>query len=105
MGSRVMHNDVFSLVILSGQTVSDVIPIGEFSTGSVQAPAAITGSSFQVEVGIDVRGVFVAVGNALTLSADELVALPSEAFIGSRMRLVSDATELATRTFSIFLKE
>ncbi len=84
--------------------------VAEYNRGSIQVPAAITGTSYTLEVsndGLTWDGLKVAAGTAVAAvnwAADDILPLPASVFDCQYARIVSQANEAAARTFKVFLK-
>lgn len=104
---RAYHD--LSAVIASAGTQSNAIAIADRAFGSVQFPAAMTGASVTLEgqIGesttwgqlLDSTGTQL----AITVSANNIRRIPTEAFGCSRIRFVSASAEAAERTILVHL--
>ena len=110
MAARTLYSQTKTLTILSGATASGSMKIGEFSSGSVQLPAAMTGTALTIQTSNDnstwasVRDVAGAAKAAITVAASITVPLHPETFNALYMRLVSGSAEAADRTLLLGLK-
>lgn len=111
MSSPVLsHHQVEDVVIAINTTTSGAFRVGEYNRGSIQVPAAITGTSYTLEVSNDGStwdGLKVAAGTAVSAvnwAADDVLPLPSSVFDAKWARIVSQASEAAARTFKVMLK-
>ena len=100
-----------SVTIAASGTQSAAINAAGMAFGSIEVPAAISGSTYSIEARPDESGTWKGItdsqGNAVTvaLTASKLVRLPDTAFPCKQMRLVSDTTEAAERIFTVYLEE
>lgn len=110
MSSTLSQTTVQDVVIPISTATSGQFRVAEYNRGSIQVPAAITGTSYTLEVSNDgsVWDVLrVAAGSAVAAvnwSADDLLPLPSSVFDAVYARIVSQASEAAARTFKVHLK-
>lgn len=98
---------VFELTIPAGASASNARETGGNSRGSFQCPAALTGTTLTMQVSYDgvtwsscpVEGNETA---AVTFGAGANFSWPVKAFSFRYMRLLSNGTEAAARTFPLF---
>jgi hypothetical protein len=99
-----------NITIANGQTASSAFVIQDYTAGSFQVPAAISGANFTVHVSNDnvtfgaledAAGAAVAV---IPVSANEACPLPAGAFNFKFAKLVSAGAEGALRTIAVLLK-
>lgn len=89
---------------------SDELKVADRAFGTVQFPAAMTGTKLVIEGSNDngtTWGAIVDDDNVqleITKSDDDIKRIPSGAFGVALMRFKSDATELAERTFLVHLE-
>lgn len=87
------------------------IVVNDKAFGTVHYPAALTGATLAIEgkcgADDDWAPILDSAGDPLTLTftADSIQRLPDEAFGVNRIRLVSDDTEVAARTFYFHVQE
>lgn len=100
-----------TFTISASGTQSESIHTGGAAFASLEVPAAITGATFTIEGRHATDGTWRAItasdGTAvtITLAASKLVRFPDAAFPAQQLRIVSDQTEAAERTFTIYLQD
>lgn len=105
-----------SFTIESGQTASGSFAISGMPFGSLQQPAAFTGTKFSFECelanGAGWKPILYPKGHPLegdpvemTFEANAVQRIPDEVFPAIKLRVVSDATEGADRTFFYHVQE
>lgn len=111
MSAVVAHYASASAVIPNGAVNSSAVPIGEYVAGSFQFPAAMTGTSVNVQVSNDGANWTDAddaavTGGTLTYTKvnNEVREIDPETFRYKFLRFVSQAAEGAERTIAVFLK-
>ena len=99
-----------NVVIANGQQNSSSFVVQDYTSGSFQVPAAITGLNFTVQVSND-NANFTSLENAagsavavIPVTANEVCPLPVETFNFKYARLRSASAEAAERTIPVFLK-
>lgn len=110
MSATLSQHTVQDVTIAINTATSGQFRVAEYSRGSIQVPAAITGTSYTLEVSNDGEtwdGLKVAAGTAVAAvnwAADDILPLPSSVFDCKFARIVSQASEAAARTIKVFLK-
>lgn len=110
MTAIVSQTSPFEAVVASGQSASSPIPVGEFNGGTFHVPADMTGTTLTHQGSIDgvkwetVKGSDNNAVAALTFVEDSLYPLPAAVFQYKWHRFLSNGTEAAERTISVFLK-
>lgn len=89
------------IVIASGQTASDVLNLTRFAFGSVQHPAAITGT---IKWQISIDGVTWTDAGSITFSAGKTEAIPDAVWNAPVARILASTGQAAERTFQTFRK-
>lgn len=100
--------DSITVVIASGST-SASFPLGGYAWGSVQLPAAFTGTALTFNYSHDgsnwtavpVEGNEV---NPETVTANGTYRIPAYAFAAKYCQIVSGSSEAAARTITVFLR-
>ena len=106
--NRAFQN-VTKVIAISG-TTSESVSIGDYGSGSVQLPAALTGTTLTIQTSNDgttwatCRDIAGAAKAAITFAASITVPLHAEAFASKFLRLLSNGTEAAARSFIFHLK-
>jgi hypothetical protein len=104
------HHQVETVTIAINTTTSGAFRVGEYNKGTIQVPAAITGTSFTIHVSNDgvtyaaVRSVGGTAVGAVNWAGDNMLLLPAEVFSFKWAKIVSQASEAAARSFSVMLK-
>jgi len=110
MSAVLSHHQVETVTIANGAATSGAFRVGEFNKGSIQVPAAITGTSYTIHVSNDgstyaaVRAVGGTAIGAVNWAADNMLPIPAEVFSFKWAKIVSQASEAAARSFSVMLK-
>lgn len=97
-------------VIANGGTKSTPISAGEFSGGTFQVPAEMTGTTLTWEGSLDgtnfetVKDSEDTALDALTFTEGQIYHIPAACFQYAYIRLGSNGTEAAERSISVFLK-
>ena len=91
-----------TLVIENGGTVSGSLGLEGHSRGSIQFPAAFTGTNVQASGSNDGTN-FTDIGSVLTKANNGVVSLPAALFDCAFMRLTSQAAEAAEREIIVHL--
>lgn len=108
--SNLSHHQVEDVTIAINTTTSNSFRVGEYNKGSIQLPAAITGSSYTLEVsndGTNWNALRVAAGTAVAAvnwAVGNVLPLPAEVFHSKWARIVSGSSEAAARVFKVCLK-
>lgn len=108
MGTPIFKSE--TLTIASGQTTSGAIAIGEYSNGSIQLPAALTGATLTAQVSNDnstwanVKDTAGSDKGAITFVASKIIPLYSEIFNSKFLRFVSASSEGADRSLKLFFR-
>ena len=98
-----------SAVIPASGTASNAVDLGGAVAGVLQMPAQLTGTTVTIKISIDgvtFTDVIEEAGevNPITFSASAVYVLPIKTFSGKYLQLLSNDTEVAARTFPIFLR-
>ena len=99
-----------TVTIANAAATSSAFHVGEFNKGSIQVPAAITGTSYTLEVSNDgstwdsLKTAAAAAVAAVNWAANDVLPLPAEVFSCKWARIVSQANEGAARSLTVFLK-
>ena len=110
MSSTLSQFTVQEVVIPISTATSGPFRVAEYNRGSIMVPAAITGTSYTLEVSNDGAtrdALKVAAGSAVSAvnwAADDVLPIPASAFDCLYARIVSQASEAAARTFKVLLK-
>ena len=110
MSSTLSQYTTQEVTIANAGTTSGQFRVGEYNKGSILVPAAITGTSYTLEVSNDGStwdGLKVAAGTAVAAvnwAANDILPLPASVFDCLYARIVSQAAEGAARTIVVFLK-
>lgn len=101
------------VTIAASGTQSEAIPVKRMAFGTLETPSAISGNTYTIEGRFSTSGdsstwkpITDSSGNALTmtLTANKIVRIPDAAFPCDEIRLVSDTTEAAERSFVAYLE-
>ncbi len=96
-------DDQRTVTIPSGGSNSGSLTPGEYSQGTFQTPAALTGTTITVQFSNDDTN-WTAAAAAISVSADSTYVIPADAFKAKYIRFVSNGTEAAARILTLFLK-
>ena len=110
MSNILSQHTVQDVLIANGAATSGTFRVAEYNKGSLQVPAAITGTSYTLEVSNDGStwdGLKTAAGAAVAAvnwAANDILPLPASVFDAMYARVVSQGNEAADRTLKVFLK-
>lgn len=97
--------------IASGQTTSNAINIGDFARGGYRTPAALTGTTFTIQVSHDgstFNNLAASPANtdatAQTVGVNKSYHLPADVFQYNFFKIVSGTAEAAARAITVSLK-